>query len=193
MQQNNNEITFTEKENKLISAAFYAFNSAVLFQSIIIMLINTDKIGRICFFSYIAAFILFAFSALFYLALFITGLRKIKPYLNKYIAAAVLFVLLLPMHCYLAADHFADAFKGSTIITAAEYNLTIDNKLVLFDGSREIGLDIPEDTASQLDELERSHKSELSLSERYLLIHPNTITVEYYENTEVFLSVEINE
>lgn len=192
MQQNNNEITFTEKENKLISAASRAESLAFLLQLTINFLI-INQTGRIWFFSYIAAVVLFTVSVLFYAVLFIIGLRKIKPYLFQYIVMLTILVLMLAMDGYLSLDHFSDVFNGSKKITTAEYSLNSDNVLMLSDGSRIIHMDLPKDTASQLDKLDIAIKSEFPLHNSYLLIHPNTITVEYYENTEVFLSVEINE
>lgn len=192
MEQNNNEITFTEKENKLISAASRAESFAILLQLTINFLI-INQTGRIWFFSYIAAVVLFTVSVLFYAVLFISGLRKIKPYLYRYIGMLTILVLMLATDGYLSMNHFSDAFNGSKKITTAEYNLNRDNVLMLSDGSRGINLKLPEDTASQLDKLDTAIKSEFPLHNSYLLIHPSTITVEYYENTEVFLSVEINE
>ncbi|MCI7766532.1 MAG: hypothetical protein MSJ26_00930 [Oscillospiraceae bacterium] len=148
MKQDYNSKTFTEKEKKLISAANWLTSLGVLFNGIIVLIINKfDRIGSLYLYSYIAALGLFAISVLSYLVLYIVGLRKIKPYLLRYTVIAVLLALLLAMHS--------------------------------------------KDIASQL--CDKSLESKISLSENYLIIHSSSIKVEYYPNSEIFLSVDIGD
>lgn len=192
MKQDDNSKTFTEKEKKFISAASWLPSLAVFFQGIIILIINIfDRIGSLYLYSYIAAVGLFAISVLSYLVLYIIGLRKIKPYLLRYTALAVLLALLLAMHCYVAAGSVVDAFCGSKIVTTAEYSVYRNENLVIYDGSKEIQLEIPKDIALQLRD--KSLNTEISLSENYLINHSSSIKVEYYPNSKIFLSVDIGD
>ncbi|MGN0553730.1 MAG: hypothetical protein ACI4I1_10120, partial [Oscillospiraceae bacterium] len=61
MKQDNNIKTFTEKEKKHISAANYLTSFALLFNGIMILIINIfDRFGSLYLYSYIAALGLFA-------------------------------------------------------------------------------------------------------------------------------------
>ena len=192
MKQDNNIKTFTEKEKKHISAANYLTSFALLFNGIMILIINIfDRFGSLYLYSYIAALGLFAITVLSYLVLFIISLRKIKTNLLRYTTTAVLLALILAVYGYFSAGYIVDAFGGRKIVNTAEYSVYRNETLVFYDGSKKIVLELPKDIASQL--CDKSLESKISLSENYLIIHSSSIKVEYYPNSEIFLSVDIGD
>lgn len=192
MDNKSEKIEFSEKEERMITIAALLVPIVMLFNGVLSLLMNTfDKIGKIYLYSCIADFCLLVISIIWYLVLFITDLRKIKPYRLKYSVIAVILALLLAMHFYWVKDFIVDVFTGSKTVISSEYSVYGNDKLVIYDGNEEIKLEIPEEIAAQLHD--KSLSSETSLSDNYLINHSSSITVEYYPNSKVFLNVNLTE
>lgn len=185
---------FTESEEKAISKAFWLVSFYVFFQGIFIFIINAlDKVGTHILYLYSGSTLAVIILSVSYFILFFKRLIKIKKYRLRYSIIAVLLAIMVSLITYTGFDYSVDIFVGSKTITTNEYIIPFlrNTYISLIDDNGEhINIPLTEEFVEELKE--NPVIEDDAWSDNYLLYHENTVTIEYYPNSNVLLDAYIN-
>lgn len=194
MNQNDICNEFTESEEKAISKAALLISFYVFFQGIFIFIINAlDKVGTHILYLYSGLALVAIILSVLYFILFFKRLIKIKKYRIRYSIIAVLLAVMVSLITYNGFDYSVDIFVGSKSITTNEYVIPFlrNTYICLIDDSGEcINIPLTEEFVEELKENPVIEGG--AWSDNYLLYHKNTVTIEYYPNSNVLLDAYIN-
>ncbi len=194
MNQNDICNEFTESEEKAISKAALLVSFYVFFQGIFIFTINAlDKVGTHILYLYSGLALMTIILSVLYFILFFKRLIKIKKYRIRYSIIAVILAVMVSLITYNGFDYSVDIFVGSKSITTNEYIIPFlrNTYICLIDDSGEcINIPLTEEFVEELKENPVIEGD--AWSDNYLLYHKNTVTIEYYPNSNVLLDAYIN-
>lgn len=181
----------TERERKHIRAATGFLSGALLFQGVLVYLLQVvDRIGVWYIVCFLAVFCLLAVMVIGYLRLFLITLRKLEKIWMRYAFFTVLLVGVFVLHGITAAGCLADAVGGGRMVTTTEYRV-YQQHLRFNDDGKDVVLTLPEDVMAQLRSM--TNQEELILTDDCLFVHPDPVTVKYYPRIKVFLNINVSE